>query len=1005
MDVVTVIRSLTLVVSLLLAFLQTASYAQTSDAPLLPVPLARDCTTLSPGAIFTGTQDAPYVYPWSLILKEWLRIGGPDSPIGCPQGRGVTDDSGSYVQFEHGQIAVSPGVWEQGVVAAYQDNLTSNGIIVDWTVSWYDCEPCKSPVFPSHYNYTKFVVRWDYNGQHFDNVDPKPCERGDGDQCDVLADMTEVQLFLLHYFHDTHLRKKGTFSIPVDHGNGQYRIAIEGCDEGTIGGSTCRQGFMHAVEVNFQAQNDVPPAPVNMGTVDFPVDLNTVPSANDVASSQDALLRRAAAITLHNACLPLLPYSAYRHEEDYTSIILAKLDYSNYYQDDICPGRAISNREEAFESLRNQQIDSRVGTTIDSCPGCRTGEYDVALSGYLPIAERFGAILPTDIYSHILNDLLDERGSLDLGDHSVSVGIPESENHINLIESARYLANDLLYTATSDSQYDNSSNSVIVFPAAFGYETEQVPANELGCSQGCSGISVTMRDYWLKRLRHFLQTDFIEYNARPYQGYSMRAIQNLASYAQDPQVRAAAGMVLDYVSAKFAASSNNNRRSAPYRRKAEYNDPYLIGFHADPQSARMLALVGDLDILKNTPKGDSSGHWYGRPDMEMSLVTGYRVPEPILDLIINPKHRIFYQGLHHYADELYAGSPSFLISAGGHFAPYAYTFLGHGNGDDIGQALPTTIMPTGLFISRTDLIRFELSGNGTYNMCVAPDFACGINPALPDIMNPQSMSYALKPGCVVSKGPWTFIDFSPSCRKDDTSTDGFYAALYQRSDHVSGSSGSLVSAGFVEVFDTLVNPNVTFNDFASHVIATNGNHHYHVFAKSNVYVSITGQTIDFELAPESRILTIVNGPMPAQSMTDMATGSVIQSSGRSGVITITNPYLGTQLTLDDSDPYNPTEYLAAFPRLGADTCLTGFQWRLADPSDHVCVTSAQRHQTQAENNIAHAHTLPHTVDTCKHNYVWRLADATDHVCVSSNSYEEAQWDNKLAPSRLAAPLP
>src|SRR5205823_5017727 len=155
--------------------------------------------------------------------KEWMRVGGPNGPIGCPVGQSVTDSAGTYVQFEHGQIAVSPKVWEQGVVAAYQDPIA--GIVVDWTVSWDD---------PSHYNYTKFVVRWDYNGQHYDDVDPKPCERGNGDQCDVLADMTEVQLILLHYFHDTHLRTKGTFSIPVDHGNGNYRIAIEGCDEGTV---------------------------------------------------------------------------------------------------------------------------------------------------------------------------------------------------------------------------------------------------------------------------------------------------------------------------------------------------------------------------------------------------------------------------------------------------------------------------------------------------------------------------------------------------------------------------------------------------------------------------------------------------------------------------------------------------------------------------------------------------------------------------------------------------
>src|SRR5262249_33753826 len=148
------------------------------------------------------------------------------------------------------------------------------------------------------------------------------------------------------------------------------------------------------------------------------------------------------------------------------------------------------------------------------------GEYDVALSGYIPIVYRFGNILPTDVYEHIVNDLLNKRGPLDPGDFSVDVVIPETENHLNMIESARYLTNDLLYRRTRDPQYDNMSNG--------------------------------LRKWWLQRLHHVLQTDFIEYNARPYQSYTMRAIQNLYSFAQDQQMKTAAEMVLNYVSAKLA---------------------------------------------------------------------------------------------------------------------------------------------------------------------------------------------------------------------------------------------------------------------------------------------------------------------------------------------------------------------------------------------------------------------------------------------------------------------
>ena len=50
-------------------------------------------------------------------------------------------------------------------------------------------------------------------------------------------------------------------------------------------------------------------------------------------------------------------------------VIMAKLDYSNYYQSDLigdhCPGRDISNREEAVKSLLQQRIESKAGTTIE----------------------------------------------------------------------------------------------------------------------------------------------------------------------------------------------------------------------------------------------------------------------------------------------------------------------------------------------------------------------------------------------------------------------------------------------------------------------------------------------------------------------------------------------------------------------------------------------------------------------------------------------------------------
>ena len=70
-----------------------------------------------------------------------------------------------------------------------------------------------------------------------------------------------------------------------------------------------------------------------------------------------------------------------------------------------------------------------------------------------------------------------------------------------------------------------------------------------------------------------------------------------------------------------------------------------------------------------------------------------RLPDTILDLMVNRSHRSFFQRFHHdRADEAYASSPSYLISSGGH---YDHVRL-HGRSacgkhDDIGLALPTDV--------------------------------------------------------------------------------------------------------------------------------------------------------------------------------------------------------------------------------------------------------------------------------------------------------------------------
>jgi hypothetical protein len=193
-----------------------------------------------------------------------------------------------------------------------------------------------------------------------------------------------------------------------------------------------------------------------------------------------------------------------------------------------------------------------------------------------------------------------------------------------------------------------------------------------------------------------------------------------------------------------------------------------------------------------------------------------------------------------------------------------------------------------------------------------------------------------------------------------------------------------------------MNPNLSFNEFWNGnrgVLARNGNRTFSSFG-TNVYVTTIGQVITFEVAPDSRVVDIGNGPKPAQSTTDMAVGNVLQSKGRSGLVTITNPYTGVQLILDDTDAFNPVQTITSIPGYSSDTCLVGFVWRGARDNDHVCVTVDQRKATQAENALAAERRSPdggpYGPDTCKQGFVWREAFPGDHVCVPPDSRSLAQ---------------
>jgi hypothetical protein len=339
--------------------------------------------------------------------------------------------------------------------------------------------------------------------------------------------------------------------------------------------------------------------------------------------------------------------------------------------------------------------DGQVGTHHD---------YDMALKGLMVIAYRYRHLISDDDVNFILNQLVPPGFS---GGHSIATevyqvaggafAVPESENHLLMIESSRYLVNQLLHDRTHDSKFDNTAN-------------------------GLSG--------WLLRFMQTIsQHDFLEFNARAYARLSLHALYNLHEFARDEPVRTAAQMLLDYAMVKFAVSSSRGRRVSPYRRLQPRishqanvrNDLYAES--GEQVAGFFLACTGLVDGAGKPAGFQGSLAFNG-------LIAGtaaYRPPPAAYILAMNDSnpaalHRFYHgnrPGLAVSFDaaegglEIYYSSPSFLLSAGGMFLNSGYGF------DEISipgskvaweqtaRAQATTLIPRHADTRFADLIRFE----------------------------------------------------------------------------------------------------------------------------------------------------------------------------------------------------------------------------------------------------------------------------------------------------------
>ncbi|PYP78820.1 MAG: hypothetical protein DMD35_10015 [Gemmatimonadetes bacterium] len=539
--------------------------------------------------------------------------------------------------------------------------------------------------------------------------------------------------------------------------------------------------------------------------------------------------------------------------------------------------------------------------------------------------------------------------------------IGETENHILMMLTTRYLTNQLLFQRDRQLKHDNRRNG-----------SDDVPS--------CFSLVLSL-------LRNILRDDFSEYNAKGYQEETRWALLNLCSYAYDHEVRLAARMALDYVSAHMAVSSNDLRRMLPFRRRNEGDkvargsdgimkvslighsgaDPLAPYFALQAGNTRSCVVLTETSIplgiggqtVSSTP-WSTWGMEGSHQELSLELLGEYRLPPLLLDLFVNDAHRRFFQRLHRRPRnetgghrnvdnmEIYAGSPSYLITAGGSAATYAIDphFAGIVMGDQsqqLGVAVTTSFIPTTTFGGKRTLVdrATQVIQLGSFsqvppgfpnpgcslNYGVAPDFACGHQIFLPNWT-----------GIPKGASGFRFVD-QRSVSTGTGRSPGFFLAVLQ-------DDGMAV----LEALDTWLHPEVSWEQFQAGVLARNGGLTL-ASGATKKYVTTNGSSIEFVIwgAWErgdamfgAEVLSVTYGSDAADAMGDAAStpnhflNGTIMNSGPEAVIQIRNPFLGTRIRLDMSDKWHPrrTDEHGAVESAGSgEEVWADFDWTGAEEGD------------------------------------------------------------------------
>ncbi|WP_283135762.1 hypothetical protein [Rhizohabitans arisaemae] len=708
-----------------------------------------------------------------VIAERWHELGAWEGPLGKPLEPEDVNPVGDIrnQEFEFGRIFTAPQFGPRMVIAVYQQRRS---LVVSWGGGNIGFNAFRVDVT---HNGTKFLERLVWV--------PTPdleWARAGVSSGQFRLDNTRGNGLYTFRIHPTITLLQNPGLAPT----GEPGVTVE--PPAPFGNSLSPQDFSFGSTPEIAVWYDRGPADAILG----PLPAGGTPA--DAYASNGARANDIARHYVHTRWLNLPSITA---TEDNTLQLIAYLQVLSVDRGFRTPGEppALVLFHTALRTLN--RANGHMGTSFDEFVSFlqihlqRLGDYDMAVKGLMVILYRYRDLLTQEEVDHILTELVPVtlNGAHNPADESYPLATevaPETENHMLMINSSRYLVNQLLFEKTGDAKVDNVGN-------------------------GLAG--------WLLGYMHTIaKHDFLEFNARPYQRLSLHALMNLHDFAKDKTVRHGARILLDYIMVKFGVSSTRMRRVPPFRRLKEtasspgkINDLLREGIGGDP-------VTGFFAMYSGIPDRDGKPmRWFPDDWALNALIAGlsdYRPPPAayILAMTRYPADlHLFWHGQRpqmHEADEdamsgmeIYYHSPSFLLTAGGMWLNSGYGLDEWTGYKQVAIAQSTTLMFTRAFDVRVnpgdldvrldldskfaDLIRFdrwpslrivdaednetESLDRDAVNTGVHRGFACGAEMQVPD-------KWLLLAGASWD-GPWLFLDLGKQPEPTVPEPLRFYGSL------------------------------------------------------------------------------------------------------------------------------------------------------------------------------------------------------------------------------------